>query len=251
MGKKIKKILITTGLISMMLAYTMVTGCSKKEAVTVESTQVEASFESQEDLNISTQQTSVSKELAEQASREIEELNRLESESQIAYDEVSGDIISIEQETENKNMMNVIRQDVVDGLLKGEAIDEEVDMWCDFLSEAQKDEFKRELHLLESPEPEITVNETQPKETKPAPQPTQSVQKPKETQPVVNEPAPQPTQPQVTEPAPQPTQPQNNSGEIDTSGWNTGGGTVEIVTPDDYSSLTPEQIESINNSQWN
>lgn len=266
MGKKIKKVLITTGLVSMVILSTMITGCSKKEAVTTESTQVEAVFESQEDLNISTQQTSVSKELAEQASKEVEELTKLEEEGRIEYDEVSGDIVNHDQEKQNQDMMNVIRQEVIDGEIKGEEIDEEVDMWCgDFLSDTEKSEFKSELHLLEAKEAEVvpeatkpqpqetksqTSNQNQPKETqaKPVPQPTQATE-------VYQESVPQPTEPVVNEPAPQPTpQPENNnntSGEIDTSGWNTGGVKIEVVTPDADQSLSPEEEQEINEIQFN
>lgn len=245
MGKKIKKVLITTGLVSMVILSTMITGCSKKEAVTTESTQVEAVFESQEDLNISTQQTSVSKELAEQASKEVEELTKLEEEGKIEYDEVSGDIINHDQEKQNQDMMNVIRQEVIDGEIKGIEIDEEVDMWCDFLSETEKAEFKSELHLLEVKKAEVvpeTKSQTssQPKETQvKTPQPTQSTE-------VYQEPAPQQTEPVVNEPAPQPEN-NNTSGEIDTSGWNTGGVKVEVVTPDSDQSLSPEEEQEINN----
>lgn len=258
MGKKIKKVLITTGLVSMVILSTMITGCSKKDAVTTESTQVEAVFEPQEDLNISTQQTSVSKELAEQASKEVEELTKLEEEGKVEYDEVSGDIINHEQETQNQDMMNVIRQEVIDGEIKGVEIDEEVDMWCDFLDTEAKAEFKSELHLLEvkeaevvpettKPQPQETKSQTssKPKETqaKPAPQPTQATE-------VYQESAPQPTQPVVNEPAPQPapTQPAVEPG---STVKDANGNEVHRGKLDTNQTLTDEQIDAINNSTWN
>lgn len=197
---------------------------------------------------------------ADQASKEVEELTKLEEEGKIEYDEVSGDIINAEQEEQNQDMMNVIRQEVIDGDIRGVEIDEEVDMWCDFLDTEAKAEFKSELHLLEVKEAEVVPETTKPQPTKPSKSQTSNQNQPKETQDksapqptqateVYQESAPQQTEPVVNEPAP--TQPQNNtSGEIDTSGWNTGGVKVEVVTPDADQSLSPEQNEAINNAQW-
>lgn len=182
--------------------------------------------------------------IADQASKEVEELTKLEEEGKIEYDEVSGDIVSTpEQEKQNEDMMNVIRQEVIDGDIKGLEIDEEVDMWCDFLSDTEKAEFKSELHLLDSPEPEVIPEQQTkpaPKETKPAPQPTQPVQKPKETQPQVTEPASQPTQP-VQQPTIEPGSTVKDA----------NGNEVHRGKLDTNQTLSDEQIDAINNSQWN
>ena len=53
---------------------------------------------------------------------------------------------------------------------------------------------------------------------------------------------------------PQPTQPQqsnNNSGEVDTSGWDLGGGSVTIETGVSDQSLSPEEYKAINEIQFN
>lgn len=169
------------------------------------------------------------------------------------------------EETQNQDMMNVIRQEVIDGDIKGLEIDEEVDMWCDFLSDTEKAEFKSELHLLEAKEAEVvpettksqpqetksqTSNQNQPKETqaKPAPQPTQSTEAPQQTEPQVTEVYQEPA------PTPQPTQPQNNntSGEIDTSGWNIGGGaTIEQRPLDENQNLSPGELADIESVDFN
>ena len=43
----------------------------------------------------------------------------------------------------------------------------------------------------------------------------------------------------------------NDSGGIDTSGWDLGGGSVTVETGGSDQSLSPEQNAAINNSTWN
>lgn len=166
--------------------------------------------------------------------------------------------ISGDQHQQNQDMMNVIRQEVIDGDIKGVEIDEEVDMWCDFLSDTEKAEFKSELHLLEVKEAEVVPETTKPQPTKPSKSQTSS--KPKETQAkpapqptqsteVYQESAPQPTQPVVNEPAPQPeTQPAVEPG---STVKDANGNEVHRGKLDTNQTLTDEQIDAINNSTWN
>ena len=65
---------------------------------------------------------------------------------------------------------------------------------------------------------------------------------------------PQPTEPVITQPEVQPTQPQqsnNNSGEIDTSGWDLGGSSVKQRPLAEDQSLSPEEEKAINEIQFN
>lgn len=71
--------------------------------------------------------------------------------------------------------------------------------------------------------------------------PQESVQ----SEPVVNEPQVQSTQPEV-----QPTQ-SNNNGEIDTSGWDLGGGSVKEKPLDEEQNLTPGEIADIESVDFN
>ena len=200
--------------------------------------------------------TSVSKDLADQASREVEELEELEANGAVVYSETTGDILHVYSESEqqvNKEFIESIKQDAVDGTLTEDMINNYMDSWFDFLSEGDREELRKELILLLPKEeaPQVTapaqetkaVPETQPQKqeqpTQPAPQPTQPAPQP--TEPVV------PETPSPTQPAPQPTQTYEPGSTV----TDANGVTVEIIDFSDDQSLSPEQYKAINEVEFN
>lgn len=274
MGKRIKKVLITTGLVTMIALSTALTGCAKEPTVETMSTEVMTSTEAYNDLNISTVPTSVSKELAEQASREIEEMDELEASGNVVYSETSGDIIHVYSEEEqkiNNEFIESIKQDAVNGDLTEDMINSNVDIWFDFMSAGDREELRKELILL-LPAEQVVEKEVvgkKPAETKPSeksaetksqkpvekPVETKSATEPVETKPAVQEPVvqePVPTQQAPVETQPAPTQPAVQEPVPDTSHYTTPGKINFDDTPlDTESHLTPEQIKAINEVEFN
>lgn len=226
-----KKIWIIGAAISLTL---IVGACSKQTQTTPSTTAVETT----------------EKELADQASKEVEVMESLEADGKVIYDDESGDIVAIieDEEEMHNQILDVLREEVKTGKLTEGEIEGTVRVVCDFLDEGKQTEFISELKSLVPQQAINMTPETQPttqtKESQPAKQPTKSV--PKETQ------SQHQTQPQVTEPVVEPeiTEP-SNGGEIDTSGWDLGGGSVTVETGGSPQNLTPEQIDAINNSSWN
>lgn len=260
LGRQVKKILITTGIVSMILVSSLMTGCSKKDSEPAMTTQVVT--ETEKDLNIRLGveiAETVAKELADEANKQAEELDKLEAEGRVIIDAASGDILDIApKETElNNGVQDALRNEVKAGKIAKDSIPDTVRVLCDFLDEVTQNKFISELEGLV---PTTKVVETKPevKETKS----NNANNKPAETKAPAkkNNNATQPTQapaPQPTQAAPQPTQPAPDpraSEEIDTSGWDLGDGTkVEVMKPGtaEQQGLTPEQYEAMDNIQWN
>ena len=227
-----KKIWIIGAAISLTL---ILGACSKQTQTTPSTTAVETT----------------DRELADQASKEVEVMESLEANSQVVYDEESGDIINAEDDETFSNIMEILRQDVQSGKLTEGEIDDTVPILCYFLDEGKQKEFIRELHSLVPVENEV-VQETQPakqpKESQPAQQPTKSV--PKETQPQATEPV---TQPQVTQPEVQPTQPQQSETQYEagTTMKDANGNEVHKGKLSDSQTLSPEEEKAINEIQFN
>ena len=227
-----KKIWIIGAAISLTL---IVGACSKQTQTTPSTTAVETT----------------EKELADQASKEIEVMESLEANSQVVYDEESGDIINAEDDETFSNIMEILRQDVQSGKLTEGEIDDTVPILCYFLDEGKQKEFIRELHSLVPVEKEVV------QETQPVKQPTKSKSVPKETQsqhqtqPQVTEPVVQPTQPQQSEPVV--TQPQQSEThyEAGTTMKDANGNEVHKGKLSDSQSLSPEENAAINNIEFN
>lgn len=168
---------------------------------------------------------------------------------------------SIEESTEEEmhnQILDVLREEVKTGKLTEGEIDDTVPILCYFLDEGKQKEFISELHSLVSNEKEV-VQETQPakqpKETKPATQPTKSVVQPTQpqpTEPVVTQPQPQATEP-VTQPEVQPTQPQQSEThyEAGTTMKDANGNEVHKGKLSDSQTLSPEENAAINNIEFN
>ena len=226
-----KKTLILIVSISMAISSS---GCVKEssaepitEAVTSEEIHTESeSLTSEEETETEslTSETELD-ELEQRASEILAELESLEAEDRIIYSEES------EEEAEMySQMMERSREEVRAGKIKAESIEDTVvTLYEDFLTEDEQKEFISELNsLIPQEKPVASTKPAKPKETAPA-QPV-----PQETIPVA----------EVTQPETYPV-----SDKIDTSGW--GGPPITVSEGIGDQSLTPEQIDRINNIEIN
>ena len=165
---------------------------------------------------------------------ETESLTR-ETETETLKAEESKEELSEEEIDTYHKMMDRAREEVRAGKIGKEDIEDiVVTLYEDFLTEDEQKEFISELNsLLPQEKPVASTKPAKPKETAPA------------------QPVPQETIPQ--EPVQEPPETYPVSDKIDTSGWDTGGGSITVIQDgeDADQSLTPEQIDRINNIEIN